>query len=64
MRIGMAEPPIFREFRLEFDESEIPEAYDLRFGSGVARADDGVALFPKSTAGDWLKARSSKDKSP
>jgi len=64
VRIGMAEPPIFREFRLEFDESEIPEAYDLRFGSGVTRADDGVALLPTSTAGDWLKARSSKDKSP
>ena len=62
--MGIAEPPSFREFTLEFDESEMPEAYDLRFGSGVARADEGVALLPKTTAGDWLKARSSNEKSP
>jgi hypothetical protein len=63
-RVGIAEPPIFREFRLEFEESEIPEAYDLRFCSGVARADDGVTLLSNIIAGELLKARSSKEKSP
>jgi hypothetical protein len=64
VRIGMAEPPTFKEFILEFDESEIPEAYDLRFGSGLARADEGVTLLPKGMAGDWLKTCSSNGKSP
>jgi hypothetical protein len=27
------------------DELETPELYDLRFGSGVVREDDGVTLF-------------------
>jgi hypothetical protein len=64
VRMGMEEPPTFKEFRLEFEESEIPEAYDLRFCSGVARADDGVTLLSKTMAGELLKARSSKGKSP
>lgn len=63
-RVGMAEPPLVKEFRLEFEESDIPEAYDLRFCSGVARADEGVTLLSKSMAGELLKARSSKDMSP
>jgi hypothetical protein len=63
-RIGMAEPPIFKEFRLELEESEMPEAYDLRFCSGVARADEGVTLLSKIMAGELLKARSSNDRSP
>lgn len=33
------------EFRLELDDNETPEVYDLRFCSGVARADDGVMLL-------------------
>jgi hypothetical protein len=60
----MAEPPIFKEFRLELEESEMPEAYDLRFCSGVARADEGVTLLSKIMAGELLKARSSNDRSP
>jgi hypothetical protein len=63
-RMGIAEPLGFREFTLELDERDMPEAYDLRFCSGVARADDGVTLLPKRTAGDWLKARSSNNESP
>lgn len=51
-RIGMAELPIFSELRLELDDSDIPDAYDLRFCSGVARADEGVMLLPKTIAGD------------
>jgi hypothetical protein len=62
-RRGIEEVPTFSEFKLEFDESEMPEAYDLRFCSGVARADEGV-MFPPATAGDWLKARSSNVWSP
>jgi hypothetical protein len=64
VRVGMPEPLTFRELRLELDESEIPEAYDLRFGSGVTRADDGVTLLSNKIAGELLKARSSKEKSP
>jgi hypothetical protein len=64
VRIGIPEPPTFREFRLELEESEIPEAYDLRFCSGVARADDGVTLFSKSIAGELSNARSSNEVSP
>lgn len=46
--------PTLKELRLEFEEMEIAEAYDLRFGfwSGVALADDGVTLFLKIIAGD------------
>jgi hypothetical protein len=46
--------PTLKELRLEFEEMEIPEAYDFRFGfwSGVALADDGVTLFLKIIAGD------------
>jgi len=62
-RVGMAEPPLVKEFRLEFEESDIPEAYDLGFCSGVARADEGVTLLSKSIAGELLKARSSNDMS-
>jgi hypothetical protein len=58
-RRGIEEVPTLSEFKLEFDESETPEAYDLRFNSGVPRADDGVMLPPMATAGDWLNARSS-----
>lgn len=43
---------IFNELKLELEDSEIPEAYDLRFCSGVARAEDGVMLLPKVKAGD------------
>lgn len=64
VRSGIAEPPTFKEFRLEFEESEMPDAYDLRFCSGVARADEGVTLLSNIMAGEWLKARSSKDISP
>lgn len=53
-RIGMAELLIFSELRLELDDREMPDAYDLRFCSGVSRADDGVMLLPKIMAGDWL----------
>jgi hypothetical protein len=42
----------------------MPDAYDLRCCSGVARADDGVMLLPKAMAGDWLRERSSNDVSP
>lgn len=51
-RIGMAEFATLSEFRLEFDDSDMPEVYDLRFCSGVARADDGVILLPNTMAGD------------
>ena len=61
---GCREPfPVRKELMLEFDDSEMPEAYDLRFCSGVARADDGVTLLLKIIAGDWLKARSSAENS-
>ena len=56
--------PTLSEFKLELDESEMPEAYDLRFCSGVARAEEGVMLPPSLIAGDWLKARSSNVASP
>lgn len=56
--------PTLSELRLELDERETPEAYDFRFCSGVARADDGVMLPPSLMAGDWLKARSSNEASP
>lgn len=59
-RKGIEEVPTFSEFKLELDESEMPEAYDLRFCSGVARAEEGVIFPPRVRAGDWLKARSSK----
>lgn len=52
VRKGIDEGPTFSEFKLELDESDIPEAYDLRFCSGVARADDGVMLPPTAKAGD------------
>ena len=58
-RRGIEDGPTFSEFKLELDESETPEAYDLRFCSGVARADEGVMLPPCTMAGDWLNARSS-----
>jgi hypothetical protein len=63
-RRGIEEVPTFSEFKLEFDESEMPEAYDLRFSSGVARADDGVMFPPTGIAGDSLNARSSNVWSP
>ena len=63
-RRGIEELPTFSEFKLEFDEPEMTEAYDLRFCSGVARADEGVMFPPMATAGDWLKARSSNVWSP
>jgi hypothetical protein len=44
--------PTLSEFKLELDESEMPEAYDLRFCSGVARAEEGVMLPPTLIAGD------------
>lgn len=44
--------PTLSEFKLELDESETPEAYDLRFCSGVARAEEGVMLPPILIAGD------------
>jgi hypothetical protein len=52
MRMGIEDPPTLSEFKLEFDDSEMPEAYDLRFCSGVARADDGVTLLTKGMTGD------------
>ena len=33
------------ELKLVFEEMEMPELYDFRFGSGVVRLDDGVTLF-------------------
>jgi len=33
------------EFKLELDDNETPEVYDLRFSSGVARAEEGVMLL-------------------
>ena len=63
-RIGPLDWASFSEFKLEFDDSDMPDVYDLRFCSGVSRADDGVMLLLYMTAGDWLKARSSKDWSP
>lgn len=44
-RRGMEGLFILSELRLEFDDRETPDAYDLRFCSGVARAEDGVMLF-------------------
>ncbi len=34
------------------DEFEIPELYDLRFGSGVVREEDGVSIFRGITGGE------------
>lgn len=64
VRSGIEEPPTFKELMLDVDDKEMPEAYDLRFCSGVARAEEGVSLFLIEIPGDWLKARSSKEKSP
>ena len=64
VRSGIEEPPTFKELMLDVEDKEMPEAYDLRFCSGVARAEDGVSLFLIDIAGDWLKACSSKLKSP
>jgi hypothetical protein len=41
-----------KELRLEFEDSDMPEAYDFRFCSGVPRAEDGVTLFSNNNAGD------------
>ena len=41
-----------KELRLEFEDIDMPEAYDFRFCSGVSRAEDGVTLFSNSKAGD------------
>jgi hypothetical protein len=52
-RFKMEEVAILKEFKLEFDDRDTPEAYDLRLPcSGVSRADDGVTLFLKIIAGD------------
>lgn len=64
VRRGIEEPPTFRELMLEVEDKEMPEAYDLRFCSGVARAEEGVSLFLIDIPGDWLKGWSSKVKSP
>ena len=64
VRNGIEEPPNFKELMLEVEDKEMPEAYDLRFSAGDARAEDGVSLFLIDMPGDWLKACSSKVKSP
>ena len=64
VRRGIEEPPTFKELMLEVEDKEMPEAYDLRFCSGVARAEEGVSLFLIDIPGDWLNAWSSKVKSP
>lgn len=35
------------------EESDSPELYDLRLGSGVVRFDEGVTLFRGGMEGDW-----------
>lgn len=52
VRSGIEEPPTFKELMLEVEDKEMPEAYDLRFCSGVARAEDGVSLFLMDIDGD------------
>ena len=37
-----------------FDETDSPELYDFRFGSGVVRLDDGVTLFLGRNEGDCV----------
>ena len=37
-----------------FDDSDNPELYDLRFGSGVVLLEDGVTLFLGRKEGDWF----------
>jgi hypothetical protein len=63
VRMGIEEPAAFKELILELDEMDIPEAYDLRVNSGVARAEDGVSLFRMDIAGDCVKTCSSNGKS-
>jgi hypothetical protein len=51
---GKRDVATLKEFALEVDDSETPDAYDLRFWvwSGVPRAEEGVTLFLKIMAGD------------
>lgn len=37
-----------------FDDNDNPELYDLRFGSGVVRLEEGVTLFLGRREGDWV----------
>lgn len=62
-RIGIPVPN-FNEFKLELEDTDMPDAKDFLFCSGVAQAEDGVMLFPKARAGESLKARSSNEASP
>lgn len=39
------------------DELEMPELYDLRFGSGVVREEDGVTLFRGIKDGEGAACR-------
>lgn len=40
-----------------FDDNDSPELYDLRFGSGVVRLEEGVTLFLGMNDGDWFVDR-------